>query len=129
VKNTKSAATNLIGYYYYATPVFFLLDYAGLPLRVSENLPDNLRYAYYLFCVGCAAICFLRPGLEHLVAIIESSLNLLILASAVVLIDIDGVIEGTATTPFTGYSLFTFMLSAGVLICVFQISVKKLRDG
>jgi hypothetical protein len=73
--------------YYYITPLFILLDYAGgLSIRVvvldSMPLYKNL---YYGFCILCGIGVYGLPRFTPVVALFESSINFLMTVLAVFL--------------------------------------------
>jgi len=65
--------------YYYITPLFILLDYAGgLSIRVAvlDSMP-LYKNLYYGFCILCAVGVYALPRLTPVVALFESSINVL----------------------------------------------------
>ena len=66
-------------FYYFVTPAFVLLDYfGGLNIRVAvlDELP-LYKNLYYGLCVLCGVIVFVRPWITPIVALCESTVNLL----------------------------------------------------
>ncbi len=71
--------------YYYATPVFVLLDYfGGVSVRVTvlDSMPFY-KNLYYGFCALCGVGAYALPWLTPLVALLESSVNFLMTVLAV----------------------------------------------
>ena len=73
--------------YYYATPLFILLDYlGGLNIRAaildSSPLYKNL---YYGFCIACGVGIFVLPRLTPVVALFESSVSFLMIVLTIYL--------------------------------------------
>ncbi|MDH4240355.1 MAG: hypothetical protein OEW48_12405 [Phycisphaerae bacterium] len=69
-------------WYYYATPLFILLDYfAGINVRVSalDSMPFY-KYAYYGFCILCALCIYISPRYSPIVALFESTINVIMMA-------------------------------------------------
>lgn len=78
---------SIAGLYYYATPVFVLLDYfGGVNVRVAvlDSMPFY-KNLYYGFCVLCGVGVFALPWLAPVVALLESSVNILMMVLAVFL--------------------------------------------
>ena len=66
-------------WYYYATPLFILLDYlGGINVRVSalDSLPFY-KNAYYGLCIVCALGIYIFPKYSAVVALLESIINFL----------------------------------------------------
>jgi hypothetical protein len=73
--------------YYYITPLFILLDYAGgLSIRVAvlDSMP-LYKNLYYGFCILCGVGVYALPRLTPVVALFESSINVLMMVLAVFL--------------------------------------------
>jgi len=71
--------------YYYATPVFILLDYfGGVSVRVAalDSMPFY-KNLYYGFCILCGVSAYALPWLTPVVALLESSINFLMTVLAV----------------------------------------------
>ncbi|MHC4088269.1 MAG: hypothetical protein ACYSU5_24150 [Planctomycetota bacterium] len=64
-------------WYYYATPIFILLDYlAGINIRVSAlDAMPLYKYAYYGFCILCGLCIYIFPRYSPAVALFESAIN------------------------------------------------------
>ncbi len=68
-------------WYYYATPLFILLDYlAGINVRVTalESMP-LYKNIYYGFCIFCGVLIFISPRYSPIVTILESVINILMM--------------------------------------------------
>jgi hypothetical protein len=68
-------------WYYYATPLFILLDYLlGINIRVSAlDAMPLYKYAYYGFCILCGVCIFILPRYSPIVALLESGINILMM--------------------------------------------------
>jgi hypothetical protein len=72
--------------YYWFSVVFAVLDWtAGLNVRVSALDDPWWRAGYYAALVGCALLVRRWPGVAGPVALVESSINLLLIVLAVLL--------------------------------------------
>ena len=72
--------SNLVRGYYFLTPAFILLDYAfGVNLRLAPVVPPHLKSIYYAACLGIAVWMLWKPAWAHLAALLECSLNILLL--------------------------------------------------
>jgi hypothetical protein len=66
--------------YYLLTPLFIALDALfGLDFRISGLSSPELRHIYYGICLLCALACYWQNRYSALIAMAESSVNLLIL--------------------------------------------------
>ncbi len=77
----------LIRSYYLATPVFILIDSIwGANLRIVglEGHPE-LKYLYYLLCLGFGAATYLHLRWTVWIALLESSANVLLLILSIYL--------------------------------------------
>jgi len=66
-------------WYYFATPIFILLDYLwGINVRVSvlDSMP-LYKNLYYGFCITCAVGICIFPRYSAVVALAESTINFL----------------------------------------------------
>ena len=71
----------LLQFYYLGTPLFVLLDLlfaANIRAAALEQYPV-LKYGYYVLCLGCGIFTRTVPRLSAVVALIESSVNILLL--------------------------------------------------
>jgi hypothetical protein len=68
-------------WYYYATPLFILLDYLlGINIRVSAlDAMPLYKNVYYGFCIICALCIYILPKYSPIVALFESAISILIM--------------------------------------------------
>jgi fumarate reductase subunit D len=122
----------LIRAYYLATPLFVVLDALfGITFRASGLTLAEYRYLYYGFCLLCALGCFLQVRYSALIAIAESSVNLLILLLGIMLPviqlgDLPG--EADAAILINSDNILNFMITGIVLVCVFHAAQRELQD-
>jgi hypothetical protein len=119
--------------YYLLTPLFIGLDALfGLTFRASGLTTPELRYLYYGLCLLCALACYWQSRYSALIAMAESSINLLILLAGVMLPIIRlGDLAGD-TPADAGISvdhLLNFLLSGGLLLAVFYSAQEQLRKA
>jgi len=118
--------------YYLLTPLFIVLDTLfGLNVRVSGLAPPELRYLYYGLCLLCALGCYWQSRYSALIAMAESSINLLVLLASVMvpivrLADLAG--DTTASAGISGYNVVNFLLTGGILLTVFSSAQEELRN-
>lgn len=124
-------AAGWIGRYYLLTPLFALLDAGfGFSFRVSGIMDPAHRYAWYGLCLICALGCYFRPRYAALIAMAESSGNLLILFLDILLPvfrlgDLEaGTLTGVAANT---QHMINFLLSGSILILVFHTALDELR--
>jgi hypothetical protein len=122
----------LVRAYYLLTPLFLVLDTRyGISVRASGLTLPEYRYLYYGFCLLCAAGCYWRVSYTPLIAMAESSINLLILFLGVML-PIYSLVElpldTEAVRSFNGERLFNFLITGIVLVTVFQSAQRELRQ-
>jgi hypothetical protein len=82
--DSRHSMTNL---YYYGTPLFILMDYfGGISVRVAvlDSMP-LYKNLYYGFCVLCGVGMYALPRCTPIVALFESSINILLIVLAVFL--------------------------------------------
>lgn len=114
---------NTLHIYYLATPVFFILHYAfDINLRiVIPGAPDGWLYAYYLFCFVAAFTAFNSVLTGAIFALIESSVNILLLLLNVLLpiytIGHDG--AAFENTAFGVPELVHFLIAGSILLYSF----------
>ena len=73
--------------YYYGTPLFILMDYyGGISVRVAvlDAMP-LYKNLYYGFCVLCGVGMYALPRCAPIVALFESTINILLIVLAVFL--------------------------------------------
>jgi hypothetical protein len=74
-------------WYFYITPLFILLDYIlGINVRVSalETMP-TYKNLYYGFCILCGICMYIIPRYSAIVALFESSINIIMLVLGIFL--------------------------------------------
>ena len=74
-------------WYFYITPLFILLDYIlGINVRVSalETMP-LYKNLYYGFCIICGICMYIIPRYSAIVALLESSINIMMLVLGIFL--------------------------------------------
>lgn len=119
-------ASRFLRFYYYLTPLFYLFYwYTGHPVRVSNVFGDGVTHLYYIFCLACAALCFFVPRSTNLVALIESSVNFLLLLTPVLLASIL-VIDNPAGFRFGLPQVVNFLLVGSILIYIIKRSERNL---
>ena len=120
----------LLQYYYLATPAFFLLDVTlSAPIRVAALDELGMRGAYYALVFGAGLLIRWRPGLGPVVGLLESSVNLLLLALSI-LLPIWGMLDQVGTTQPLSLELgsakfWNVFLSGPILI----LAVKESEAG
>ena len=122
--------------YYYFTPLFILLDYLiGINVRVAvlETMP-LYKNLYYGFCILCGAGMFVLPRCTPLVALFESSLNILLTILAVFLpyiqlvMQFDNILDSNwqAASAFTVPYVVNLILAGSVATFAFYGSLRAL---
>ncbi len=121
--------------YYLVTPAFIVLDYwAGVSVRVAvlDGLP-TYKNLYYGFCVLCGVLVYLLPASSAVVALVESSINILLTVLSVFLLYVHTLMSYDALTqpsnPMpvfdTSYGI-NLLLSGGIAIIAFKESSEAL---
>ncbi len=122
--------------YYYATPVFILLDYfGGISVRVTvlDSMPFY-KNLYYGFCILCGVGAYALPWLTPLVALLESSVNFLMTVLAVFLPYFRFITEteDVLTAPLPTMAgcdvpqIVNILLSGGIAILSFHGSIRMM---
>ncbi len=113
VQDFRDRLLSVIKAYYWATPIFLLLDLLfGIDVRVSAFIYHPFyKFVYYLFCFVCMAIIIWKPGLSAGVGLFESSINIVILSTGMML----SVYLGTITIQH----VVNFVLSGGICLTSF----------
>ena len=122
-------------WYYYATPLFILLDYlAGINIRVSalDAMPLH-KNAYYGFCILCGLCIYISPKYSPVVALFESAINyvlmilLLLMPYIRCLMQEDIIGEGWQNVEALNPQHITnLVLAALVAVLAFRASIHKL---
>jgi hypothetical protein len=74
-------------WYFYITPLFILFDYIyGINIRISalETMPIY-KNLYYGFCILCGICMYIIPRYSAVVALLESSINIMMLVLGIFL--------------------------------------------
>jgi hypothetical protein len=103
----------------------------GLDFRAPGLKSPELRYLYYGLCLLCALACYWRSRYDALIAIAESSVNLLILLAGVMIpiVRLGDLAGDTAASPgISGYTVINFLLSGGIQLAVFYLAQEELRN-
>jgi hypothetical protein len=121
----------ILPWYYAATVVFLLLDYAaGVNVRVAflESLP-GIRVTYYMFCFLCLALMIWRPTWATLITTLESLVTLvaLILGMAVrVMIPNDAIfVENVSIVTYQ--EIINFLISGSMAYLAWIKGLKALQ--
>ena len=122
-------------WYYYATPLFILLDYlAGINVRVSALDSMSLyKYAYYGFCILCAFCIYISPKYSPVVALFESGINfvmiifLLFLPYAILISNTEDVLNQDWSFPqmFTAQRIVNLAFAGFVAVFAFRASINR----
>lgn len=123
----------MIGLYYLLTPVFVLLDLAGVVVRVPLERPVA-RAVYYLALIGLGLLCRAKPRAAPWVGMGESAVNLALLMAAV-LLPVWGMGEALAAggEPISSTELLersaNLALAGGVLVVSFHRNQRAALGG
>ncbi len=123
---------SIIKAYYWATPLFLLLDLLwGIDVRVSAFIYHPVyKGIYYVFCFVCMAIVVWKPGASALVGLIESSINTAILCVgmmlSVYLMGDLAIEEMESFSPVTGERVINFILAGSICVCSFRRNVSAI---
>jgi hypothetical protein len=124
--------TTILRFYYYITPIFYLLDSTwGQVFRIAGFGDPIHRLYYYGFCLLCGMVCNLKSSSSALIAIFESSVNMLVLLLSVMIpiISVGNHIDGNLNSiGLAGQRLFNFLLTGSILICSFYISMQSSKN-
>ena len=120
---------SIIKAYYWATPLFLLLDLLlGIDVRVSAFVYHPVyKGIYYVFCFVCMAIVVWKPSASALVGLIESSINTAILCVgmmlSVYLMGDLAIEEMESFSPVTGERVINFILAGSICVSSFYRNV------
>ncbi len=124
-------------WYYYATPLFILLDYlAGINVRVSAlDAMPLYKYAYYGFCILCALCIYISPKYSPIVALLESGINflmiifLLFLPYAILISNTEDVLSQDWSFPqmFTAQRIVNLAFAGFVAVFAFRASIHRVE--
>ena len=125
--------------YYYITPLFILLDYlGGINVRVAvlDSFP-LYKSLYYGFCVLCGVGMYALPRCTPIVALFESTINILMIVLAVIVpyfqfieeaddvLNADLHIAGAFDIPH----IVNLILAGGIAIIAFHGSLRSLEKS
>ena len=124
-------------WYYYATPLFILLDYlAGINVRVAalDSMP-LYKNAYYGFCILCGLCIYILPKYSPIVALFESGINfmmtilLLFLPYAILISNTEDVLSQDWSLPqmFTAQRIVNLTLAGFVAVFAFRASIHRVE--
>jgi hypothetical protein len=121
-----NAVIPLLQGYYGATLLFALADAAfGWSLRVvALDGHPGLKFGYYALCLAAAGVSWRRPSLIRPVTLVESSVNIALLVSGLLLSylrSIDAVVAGEPPL-LTSREVLNFIISAAALTLAFYSS-------
>lgn len=124
-------------WYYYATPLFILLDYLlGINVRVSalDTMP-LYKNLYYGFCILCGLCMYISPRYSSVVALLESAINyvlmilLLLMPYIRCLMQEDIIGEGWQNVESLSPEQITNLLIAALVAAyAFKTSINKLQS-
>jgi hypothetical protein len=123
--------------YYLVTPAFIALDYwAGVNVRVAvlDSMP-LYKSLYYGFCVLCGVLVYLLPASSAGVALVESSINILLTVLAVFLPYVHTIMlyddaltqRWDPMAAFDASHIINLLLSGGIAVIAFKESTEALR--
>ena len=124
-------------FYYLLTPAFILLDYAvGVNIRAAAlDAMPLYKNLYYGFCILCGAVVFVWPLASAVVALVESSIIILITALSVLLPLLEMVNHAADLSGDWGlidafdFERVTNLLMAGMIaVLAFRLNVMLLTD-
>jgi len=122
-------------WYYYATPLFILLDYfLGINVRVSAlDAMPFYKYAYYGFCILCGLCMYISPRYSPIVALLESAINYVLMILLLLrpyircLMQEDIIGEGWQNVEaLTAQNIINLALAAVVAAYAFRASIHSL---
>jgi len=131
-----SARYSIPRLYYLVTPAFIVLDYsAGVSVRVAvlDGLP-LYKSLYYGFCVVCGVLVYLLPTSSAVVALVESSINILLTILSVFLPYVHTVMlyDDALTQQWNPMAIFdasyviNLLLAGGIAVIAFKESSEAL---
>ncbi len=128
-------------WYFYITPLFILLDYIlGINIRVSalETMP-TYKNLYYGFCILCGICMYIIPRYSAVVALLESSINIMMLVLGIFLPyirTITALIDDVLGADFTALGesfkvqpMVNLAIVASCLILTFRTSIETIAES
>ena len=125
-------AARVLPWYYAATVVFLILDYAlGINIRIAflDALPAA-RLGYYAVCFACLGLILLRPAWATLIGTLESLVTLiaLILGMGIrVLVPNDAIFAENADI-VTTQELINFLISGSMAYLSWSRGIRRLAN-
>lgn len=122
-------------WYYYATPLFILLDYFwGINVRVSAlDAMPLYKNLYYGFCILCALFIYISPRYSPIVALLESAINYVLMILLLLrpyihfLMQEDIIGQGWENVEaLTAQNIINLALAAIVAALAFKASINRL---
>ncbi len=128
----------LIWAYYWATPLFLLLDlWLGIEIRVSAFIDNPVyRMAYYTFCFFCLGFVHWKPSFSPYIGFLESLGNILILIFGMwmplVAMTHQAANDQLIVNPITKQMIINFIISGGMGLnsfyqCLLDMGLRKPR--
>ena len=120
--------------YYLATPLFLVFE---LVWDISIRVPffftvESYRYLYYAVCFVFGVVCFFVPKITPFVALVESSVNIVLLIVGYVTIMLDTTMSAgeLATVPaeLTLKGVMSFALTGVIWITAFYHSQSAISE-
>lgn len=128
-------------WYFYITPLFILLDYIlGINIRVSalETMP-LYKNLYYGFCILCGICMYVIPRYSAVVALLESSINIMMLVLGIFLPyiqTITALMDDVLGADFTALEeslkvqpMLNLFIVGSCLILTFRKSIETIAEG
>ena len=127
--------------YFYITPLFILLDYIfGINVRVSAlDAMPTYKIIYYGFCVLCGICMFIIPRYSAVVALFESTINLIMLIVGFFLQymqtvtslmdDVTGSDFNAVESSLTFESITNFAIVGSCLLLTFHKSINTIAES
>ncbi len=127
-----SSQLSLIKWFYWLTPLFFLLDFAfGWDMRVAGLEQTDHKILYYLFIAAIALIQWWKPSLEAVTALVDCAINyaILIIATYTKYLGIlVGAADGEVASPITVQEVLNFVLVGSMMIISFRKAALRLHE-
>ncbi|MHC4727600.1 MAG: hypothetical protein ACYS17_10280 [Planctomycetota bacterium] len=127
--------------YFYITPVFILIDYIfGINIRVAAlDSAPTYKILYYGFCILCGVCIFIIPRYSAVVALFESTINIIMLVVGFFLQymqTITGMMDDVIGTDFkavenslTFESITNFAIVGSCLLFTFHKSINTIAES
>lgn len=127
---------SIMSLYYYFTPLFIVFDYVGginVRVAVLDTMP-LYKNLYYGFCILCGIGMFALPRCTPIVALFESTINILLIILAVflpyiqVVMQSDNILNSNweAASAFAIPRIVNLVLAGTVAIFAFHGSLRTL---